>query len=169
MNKKLILLKKAYSLLDDITPLKYNCGILCGAKCCKNCFTDSTEISGMLLLPCEDLLYEHSPCTVKESQDGKILICNGNCNRHMRPFSCRIFPYYACISKDGTITLKSDPRAFNICPVALKKKGARHSVIFHRNAIRAVRILMKDVDFRRELMKTSDFCDGLYSFYRKVL
>jgi hypothetical protein len=169
MSDKLSLLKKAHELLDDVTPLKFNCGELCGAKCCKKSSTDSTENPGMLLFPQEELLINDDSFTIKESSDGKILICNGTCKRSLRPFSCRIFPFYVSISQDEKLTLKCDPRAFNTCPVSLKKKGTRHSVYFHRNVIRAVRILMQDEDFKRELIKTSDFCDGLYSFYRKML
>ena len=168
MHNKTALLKEAYKLLDEVTPLKFNCGILCGAKCCQSHSTDSTENPGMLLLPCEDVILKDTAFTVKDSEDGKILICNGKCDRSLRPFSCRIFPFYASISDDGRISLKSDPRAFNTCPVSLKKKGTRHSVYFRRNAVRAIRLLMQDEDFKRELIKTSEFCDGLYSFYRKM-
>lgn len=169
MVQKATLLKQAYEFLDNVTPLKFNCGVLCGAKCCKSHSTNSTENPGMLLLPQEDSMMDCSHYDMKDSGDGKILVCNGKCNREMRPFSCRIFPFYARISSDERISLRVDPRAFNICPVALKKKGARHSVHFHRNATRAIRILMKDNDFKRELIKTSEFCEGLYSFYRKIL
>ena len=169
MTQKAALLKQAYELLHSVTPLKFNCGILCGAKCCKKGSTNSTDNPGMLLLPDEEKMLRNSSFVLKKCHDGTILICDGKCNRDMRPFSCRIFPFYARISSDERISLRVDPRAFNICPVALKKKGARHSVHFHRNATRAIRILMKDNDFKRELIKTSEFCDGLYSFYRKIL
>ena len=169
MQDKISLLKRAHKLLDDVTPLKFNCGNLCGAKCCQSHSINSTENPGMLLLPCEEALLKDSSFAFKDSSDGKILICNGKCNRSNRPFSCRIFPFYASISEDGHISLKSDPRAFMNCPVSLKKKGTRHSVYFHRNAVRAVRILMRNEDFKREFIKTSEFCDGLYSFYRKML
>ena len=82
---------------------------------------------------------------------------------------CRIFPYYARIDENtGSISLRVDPRSANVCPIATKKLRTRHSVYFHRNAVRAVRILMKDEDFKRELVKTSEFCDGLYEFYKKL-
>jgi len=169
MNSKLSLLKQAYGLLDEVTPLKFDCGLICGGRCCHRDSTNASDNPGMLLLPLEENLTVTPTFTVKEGADGKILICNGKCDRTKRPFSCRIFPFYASIGKDDSISLKKDPRAFNTCPVAIKEKGTRHSVYFHRNAVRAIRILMKDEDFKRELKKTSDFCDGLYSFYRKML
>lgn len=169
MVQQATLLKHAYELLHSVTPLKFNCGILCDAKCCKRDSTNSTDNPGMLLLPDEEKMLHNSSFVLEKCNDGTILICSGECDRNLRPFSCRIFPFYARISSDERISLRVDPRAFNICPVALKKKGTRHSVYFRRNAVRAIRILMKDEDFKRELIKTSEFCDGLYSFYRKIL
>ncbi len=169
MNQKLTLLKKAYALIDSETPLKTDCGRLCGKACCGKNAVGNTENAGMMLLPGEENLCVDSHFSTHTGDDGLMLVCDGNCKRNIRPFSCRIFPYYARISPDGRISLRTDPRAFNICPVAQRKKGTRHSVYFHRSAVKAVRVLLKDEDFKRELMKTSDFCDSLYSFYRKML
>lgn len=168
MYSKLDLLKKAHALLDEATPLKFDCGKLCGSRCCKRSSVGNTENPGMLLLPDEELLFDAPSFSVIDGGDGKLLSCNGACERSSRPFSCRIFPFYA--ETDGEkISLRPDPRAFMCCPVAVRKKKTRHSVFFHRNAVRSVRILMKDKDFKRELIKTSEFCDGLYSLYRKML
>ena len=125
----------------------------------------------MSLLPYEDtLIGGFEEFDIRDTNDGKVLICNGRCERLFRPFACRIFPYYARIDeKTGSISLRLDPRSVNVCPIATKQKGTRHPVYFHRNAIRAVRLLMKDEDFKRELIKTSDFCDGLYEFYRTLV
>lgn len=124
----------------------------------------------MSLLPYEDTLI--GGCEgfeIKDTNDGKILICGGSCERIFRPFMCRIFPYYARIDAETErISLRIDPRSAAVCPMALKPKGTRHSVYFHRNAVKAVRLLMKDEDFRKELIKTSEFCDGLYDFYRTL-
>lgn len=167
---KYALLRRAYALLEDVTPLKYNCGLLCGGACCKSDTVNSETEGGMSLLPYEDVLI--GGCEgfeVKETVDGKVLICDGSCERIFRPFMCRIFPYYASIDTDtGKISLKIDPRSVNVCPMAVKQKGTRHSVFFHRNAVRAVRLLMKDEDLKKELIKTSEFCDSLYEFYRAL-
>lgn len=125
----------------------------------------------MLLLPYEDVLLGGcEDFDIKQTDDGKILFCKARCERAFRPFACRIFPYYARIDKQsGRISLRVDPRSVNVCPIAIKKKGTRHSVYFHRNAVRAVRLLMKDEDFKREIIKTSDTCDGLYELYRTLI
>lgn len=125
----------------------------------------------MLLLPYEDkVIGEYFPeGAIKKGEDENILICKGVCQRQKRPFMCRIFPYYAKIDeKTKRISLKIDPRSAVCCPLATRKKGTRTNVYFHRSARRAVRILMKDEDILRELIKTSEFCDGLYEFYRKM-
>lgn len=164
-------MRRAYALLENYTPLKHDCGRLCGNACCKPCAVKGEAPGGMMLLPYEDVLIGGCDAfDIKDTDDGKILICGGNCERMFRPFMCRIFPYYASIDKDTCkITLKADPRSVGVCPIAVRKKGTRHSVYFHRNAVRAVRLLMKDDDFKRELIKTSEFCDSLYEFYAKLV
>ena len=167
---KYALLRRAYALLEDVTPLKYDCGSLCSGACCKSDTVTSETEGGMQLLPYEDMLIGGADgFTVKDTSDGKVLICDGRCERIFRPFMCRIFPYYARIDKEtGSISLRIDPRSANVCPMALKQKGTRHSIYFHRNAVRAIRLLMRDEDFKRELIKTSEFCDDLYDFYRSL-
>lgn len=167
---KYALLRRAYALLEDVTPLKFDCGSLCSGACCKSDTVNSETEGGMQLLPYEDMLIGGAEgFTVKDTSDGKVLICDGRCERIFRPFMCRIFPYYARIDAETeSISLRIDPRSANVCPMALKQKGTRHSVHFHRNAVRAIRLLMRDEDFKRELIKTSEFCDDLYDFYRSL-
>ena len=168
---KYALLRRAYALLEDVTPLKYDCGSLCSGACCKSDTVTSETEGGMQLLPYEDVLIGGAEgFAVKDTSDGKVLICDGRCERIFRPFMCRIFPYYARIDAETeSISLRIDPRSVNVCPVATKRHGVRHSVYFHRNAVKAIRLLMKDEDFKRELIKTSDFCDELFEFYRSLV
>lgn len=167
--QKLLLLKSAYALLENTTPLKYDCGSLCDGICCKDNAINSKG-TGMMLLPCEELLLQGTDgFEIKDTRDGKILICNGTCQRDKRPFFCRIFPYYASVeAESGKIRLRIDPRSAGICPIATKQKRVRHSVYFHRNAVRAIRILMRDDDFKGEIIKTSEFCNSLYDLYAKL-
>ena len=168
---KYALLRRAYALLEDVTPLKYDCGKICGGACCKPDSVNRETQGGMTLLPYEDTLIGGcDEFTIKNTQDSKVLLCSGSCERIFRPFACRIFPFYARIDKDTeSISLRIDPRSVNVCPIALKQKGTRHSVYFRRNVIRAVRLLMKDEDFKREFIRTSEFCDSLYEFYYKLV
>lgn len=122
-----------------------------------------------MLLPSEEqILKDVEGFKINDTQDGKILICSGSCSRDKRPFFCRIFPFYASVDADNHIRLRIDPRSANVCPIATAQKKLRLNVYFHRNAKRAIRILMRDDDFKNEILKTSEFCDSLYDFYAKL-
>ena len=47
-------LKKAREILAEVTPLKGDCGRVCGARCCRPLETEET---GMLLFPGEEEAY----------------------------------------------------------------------------------------------------------------
>lgn len=171
---KTVLLEEAYRLTENVTPLKYDCGKLCSALCCKENITASAQSGGMQLLPGEDeIINTADGFEIKSVSDGNILVCSGKCKRNLRPFMCRIFPYYAHIKTDENknthISLLPDPRALRICPI-VSGNGRKHrtSVYFRRNITRAIRILMRDEDIKKELIKTSSFCDGLYELYGKM-
>ena len=69
-------LKKARELLADVTPLKTDCGKVCGARCCRPLETEET---GMLLFPGEEELYrEKAGWTLRETPAGTIAICSGS-------------------------------------------------------------------------------------------
>jgi len=169
------LLKTVYALTDKAVPMRFDCGKLCSALCCRENITGSENAGGMSLLPGEDvLLSDCSDFEIKNTPDGNILICKGTCNRKHRPFMCRIFPYYAHISQDENgkehISLLPDPRALRLCPLVSGKKGKRRTTVyFRRNMIKAVRMLLSDDKIHSELLKTSSFCDSLYSLYNKML
>ena len=110
---------------------------------------------------------------VLKGTDGSVLVCEGSCKRELRPFMCRIFPFYAKFTKDTNcartkISLVPDPRSFRICPVGAKRKGTRKSVYFLRYTKRAVRILCNDRDFAAEFSKHAEYADSLYELYRKM-
>ena len=104
------LYKKAFSILGDLTPLKADCGTLCGGLCCKG---DST--TGMLLFP-----HEESSLRVISTQMGdRLAVCNGSCNRAERPLSCRIFPFFPTVDEKGRVFVEKDLRAFRTCPLLM--------------------------------------------------
>ena len=73
--------KKLYRLFEDVTPLKTDCGALCGAACCKG---DDTV--GMLLFPGEE-----TALPVTEAQGRRFVLCGGACERAQRPLSISHF------------------------------------------------------------------------------
>ena len=83
-------LKKARELLADVTPLKTDCGKVCGARCCRPLEAEET---GMLLFPGEEEAYRgKADWTLRGTAAGTIAICSGSCERDERPLACRIFP-----------------------------------------------------------------------------
>ena len=127
-------LRAARTLLENQTPLKTDCGRLCGHACCQ---PDETGENGMLLYPFEALLYKKPidgfAYTLKPDstlvKDGQRLVCEGACPREHRPLACRMFPLRVRLTAredEGTTDVKAelDPRAWAVCPL-LEEGGLR--------------------------------------------
>ncbi|MBR4235279.1 MAG: hypothetical protein IKR85_04365 [Clostridia bacterium] len=153
MNTDLLL--SACELLRDVTPLKSDCGQLCGAACCR----DNGEAgSGVWLLPGESSEKmkwgEIIPCVMPETKTtARMLVCRGKCVREARPFMCRIFPLSPFYSKkNAKWSVRMDRRAAALCPLfAYGKKGL--SPEFVQKAKQAVSLLASD-DGYRTLLET---------------
>lgn len=93
MDEKRFLILKAYELLDRNTPLKTDCGRLCGSLCCKG---DSK--TGMWLFPGEEFFFEELSGFTVLNCDGnfgyKEVVCKGVCDRKTRPLACRLYPFF---------------------------------------------------------------------------
>lgn len=167
-NKYFEILENIYNLTDNTTPRRFDCGELCGKRCCGNLSKDSNK-SGMTLLPYEKefLLSKGANFSFEKSEDGDLLICDGNCKRELRPFACRIFPYYADF-KDLSIRIKKDLRAASICPLLTTNIGKRADIYFLRSIKRSVRLLQKENCFADELTGISDFIEYLHELYKKM-
>ena len=108
--------------LNNVTPLKKDCGRVCGARCCRPLEGEET---GMLLFPGEAEAYaELEGWTVRHAARGDIVVCPGTCNREERPLSCRFFPLLPLIGDDGAIRVVMDQRARAVCPLARQGKSA---------------------------------------------
>ena len=105
----------ARRILEDITPMKGDCGRYCGGACCQS---DEDGQGGMLLFPGEEKLYDPLPPGFSLSPNDDVLpgawllSCQGSCDRAQRPLSCRLFPLLP--TKTGT---KMDRRAWAVCPL----------------------------------------------------
>ena len=138
-------LKKARELLADVTPLKTDCGKVCGARCCRSMEGEET---GMLLFPGEEELYrDKAGWTLRETPAGVLAVCSGTCERKGRPLACRIFPLLPVI-RDGIVKAAADQRAKAVCP--LLRQGIRGVDPAFRDAVREVgKLLVKDPELRR--------------------
>ncbi len=127
-------LEAARGALETLTPLKRDCGRLCGGACCQ---PDETGENGMLLFPFEDSYYAkpiegfafHLADDNALFQGGKRLVCEGACPREHRPLACRLFPLRIRVETDETgertrAVAELDPRAWCVCPL-LEQGGMR--------------------------------------------
>lgn len=109
----------ARTLLENLTPLKTDCGRLCQGACCQG-----DENTGMLLFPGEDDFY--ADCTFARiipagymlgGRPAQLLVCDGTCDRANRPLACRLFPLFLKFKEDGVTKLRMDMRAKAVCPL----------------------------------------------------
>lgn len=118
-------LRQARELLRDATPLRKDCGGVCGAACCQ---PDESGENGMLLYPYEEWFYRkpiagfafHLADDDTLYKGGKRLVCEGACPRDERPLACRLFPLRLRVLCDerGTRTrAELDARAWQVCPL----------------------------------------------------
>lgn len=151
------LYQKANQIIGDLTPLKVDCGQLCDGACCRG-----DEQTGMLLFP-----YEESEFTVLETEQGRLAVCNGSCNREKRPLACRIFPFFPVVGKGGSVKAVIDPRAYSVCPIAVHSR----QVLFDSRFVHAVnevgKLLAKDPACRAFLEDISSEIHTLQGLYQK--
>ena len=108
--------------LNQVTPLKRDCGRVCAAACCRSLEGEET---GMLLFPGEAEAYDgKAGWKVLPAARGEIVICPGQCDRAERPLSCRLFPLLPILQEDGSVRVETDLRAKAVCPLVRQGKKA---------------------------------------------
>ena len=115
-------LSAAREKLNQPTPLKSDCGRVCGARCCLPLEGENT---GMLLFPGEMDAYAGRPgWEIRDTAQGPMVLCPGRCDRNDRPLACRLFPLLPVPGDNGTIRVVTDQRARAVCPLARQGKSA---------------------------------------------
>ena len=157
-------LRKARELLLEVTPLKTDCGKVCGARCCRSLEGEET---GMLLFPGEEEAYRGKPeWKLKRTASGTLLVCSGRCDREERPLACRIFPLLPVI-RGGEVKAAGDQRARAVCP--LLKQGIRSMDPDFIDAVKeAGRILAEDPEQRRFMERLTEEQDELKTLRDKL-
>jgi len=148
--------EKIFRILEDKTPLKADCGKLCGGACCKG-----DENTGMRLFPGEE-----SELPVRQLDSGhRLVVCDGTCDRSKRPLACRIFPFFPTIDEKGKIYVEEDYRAKRVCPMI----GHGEEILFDPGFFRALKkvgkLLRKDPACREFLQQSTEEID----IYREFL
>ncbi len=150
--------------LNNVTPLKRDCGRVCGARCCRSCEGEET---GMLLFPGEEALYRNKEgWRILDTASGKMVICPGTCDRNERPLACRLFPLLPVI-RSGSVRAAVDQRAGAVCP--LVRQGIRAMDPAFTDAVReAGEILAADREQRRMLETLTTEQDELGQLREKL-
>ncbi|GBF33000.1 hypothetical protein DCCM_2097 [Desulfocucumis palustris] len=139
--------KKLYGLLEDVTPLKEDCGGLCGARCC----TEWDKGVGVLLLPGEEKMFgEKDWCRLAElppeeqpfpGENSYLLYCRGTCPREERPLLCRTFPLAPFMDENDGVKLILDEDGLLVCPLVKLGKMERLDPHFIGNVLQVWREL----------------------------
>ena len=144
---------EANRILSDRTPLKKDCGLICGGECCKG-----DDETGMLLFP-----FEETTLNIIEKDQVRLAVCKGSCNRDERPLSCRIFPFFPYVTPEGRIKVIPDIRGVNICPLISHFDEVKFDRGFLYRVKKVGRLLYADEECRRFLEETSREIDILLS------
>ena len=156
-------LQAARDLLENVTPLRTDCGRVCGGKCCRSLEGEET---GMLLFPGEEEEYRGKDgWKLTETAAGTLAICPGTCDRKERPLACRLFPLMPVIREDG-VKAAADQRAKGVCP--LLRAGIRGMDPDFTEAVReAGRMLAAEARQRRFLEERTAEQDELRELREK--
>jgi len=152
-------------MLNNSTPLKADCGLICNSKCCKG-----DDEFGMLLYPGEKeyLADKGSNLTINEKTfygtSVYFAICKGICSRNLRPLSCRIYPLVPHINIDNKLTIIEDPRAKYICPLLFERDNLKINTFFKRNVHDAFYLMFQDLEIKTFLKIFSKVLDEYARF-----
>ena len=154
------LYQRAYALLEDVTPIKADCGQLCEKACCRV----EEEITGMYLFPEENIMFRDMPSYARlydtdfEYDYGKyadLFTCDGSCERSRRPLACRIFPLLPYCKEGEEPRIIMDPRGRGICPLARALSIEELGPEFVAAVERVAALLMKNQQTRKFIYELS--------------
>ena len=159
------LIYKAYDLIGSLTPLKgADCGRLCDKICCRG------DKAGMLLFPGEENIFEGivgfevEEIEYMETAGMKLLMCDGECERGLRPLACRIFPVAPLADENGGFGAVGDIRGRRMCPIWDLKYVDR---AFLKAVKKAFGLLSGDSEMAAFMRLVSAEQEELMRFYRK--
>ena len=144
----------AYALLENVTPMPFDCGMVCGAACCNA----EDEDAGIFLLPGEEVMQERESgdfAWEEISKSNWFLRCmrTDNCNRQKRPIQCRTFPLMPIINESGELEIiVNDMELPYACP--LIESEADMSEEFYE-AVRAAWERLTEIPEVKEYLKES--------------
>jgi hypothetical protein len=154
------LIEEARRILADVTPLEFDCGTLCGNKCCTDYGPAGDTEYGVYLIPGELELYDGQEAWCKWTahstaaydfapsweKHGSVpyMMCHKLCNRDRRPFECRTYPLAPFLQEDGRLEMKYAPWACGVCPLTERYQVADLRPAFVAAAAQAWTVLLQD-------------------------
>lgn len=171
------LILKSYRLLDLATPLRTDCGTLCGKACCQS--TEDTSFaqnSGMYLFPGETSILSGAaylslqPVAIPTPYGFYRLVlamCDGSCPRHLRPLACRIFPLTPYADPDGDWMLQMDLRGRSLCPLVRRMQPYDLEPDFVASVRTVIRLLTADPETRYFMSLLSRIQDETASLFTR--
>jgi hypothetical protein len=145
---------RAYDLMDT-HPVDFDCGSLCGKKCCQ----EYEPGVGMYLLPNEDCMFTKEEKWLKwryrsakhhgypSEWQGLIQFveCKGTCPRKRRPIQCRTFPLMPYMDQNKQLHVTLDTLSgILLCPLIQEPEKYPLRDEFKQRVLEAWRILSKD-------------------------
>lgn len=164
---------QAYKMLENLTAVPVDCGMLCDKACCKDNFSsDSSDEAGMYLYYGEEImLRKRNDFQIVYSdfnygnEYAKIAICQGTCNRHFRPLSCRIFPLIPYMKENSPLTIITDPRAKSMCPLAKVFTPNDFDIKFYETVFYIFKFLSKEPHIKEFIIEQSYLLDEYMNFF----
>jgi len=174
MGVDLRLIAEARRLLADVTPLPFDCGTLCGHRCC----TDFGPDEGVYLIPGELPLfdgtedftrwqfhatreYEFAPSWERRFDAVPFLQCTRLCDRTKRPFECRTYPLLPYLRPDGELEMRYSFLAQGLCPLPERYRVDELDPAFVEAARQAWTVLMQDEAMREHVRWLTEQFDAL--------
>ncbi len=163
---------RLYSMLENVTPLSKDCGILCDKACCKE---EDGDRSGMILFPYEEFMLNNASFGQIEDYKGeyagkklKIFFCNEPCDRKLRPLACRIFPLTPYL-KDGELDLIMNPMAKRMCPLARSLQVEQLEEDFVENVYRVMNNILKLKEGKAYIEALTKMTDDFLNLQNKFI
>ena len=113
--------EKIYKMLDKVSPIDTDCGLLCGAACCTIGKTAGAEEMGIYLLPGEEKLHDRKDdwlsWSVEKAEDYEFpdswkgalyfvrCVDPPHCPREKRPIQCRSFPLLPHLDENDVLSM----------------------------------------------------------------
>ena len=126
--------------------------------------------AGMLLFPGEEDILDGVPgfsIEIIEYMDTpgmKLLMCDGECDRNLRPLACRMFPAAPRIGNDGRVSVIPDIRGRRMCPL-WELNFERVDKKFVKSVGRAFELLARDEKMLEFMRLVSSEIDEINRFF----